>query len=323
MEIMYFLTREKPSALDSVDELPSEGFIWLDIVRGTETGWTDLVKHLTGIAIHERHVHDAENAQHPSYSDMTSDYEMVIFRGLASQKQIDAVDIFESKPTALFLFEKLLVTIRPEESRSIPLVKERLNKLRARIPMRPAGLMHLILSAVTDRFMELREPLTLQLETWRSDLLDPRNPFDDWMTLLNHRNKLRTFEILCEEQEEAVTRWRDNTNVEMDDHITVRYNDLLEHIHRVMRFASDQQQSVESLVQLHFSAVAHRTNEIMRVLTVISAVFLPLSLVAGIFGMNFEYMPELKLKYAYFFALGGMLTVGVSMLLVFKKKHWF
>jgi len=320
MEILYFLSREKPSALESVDELPSEGFIWLDIVRGSEPGWPDIVKHLAGVTIHERHIKDAENVQHPSYSDLTSEYEMVIFRGLSSEIKIDT---FESKPTALFLFERLLVTIRPEDSRSIPLIKERLSKHHARVPMRPAGLMHLILSAVTDRFMALREPLTLQLETWRNDLLDPKNPFNDWMTLLNHRNKLRTFEIICQEQEQAITQWRDNTNVEMDDDISVRYNDLLEHIHRVMKYAAEQQNSVESLVQLHFSAVAHRTNEIMRVLTVISAVFLPLSLFAGIFGMNFEYMPELKLRYAYFFALGGMTLLGVGMLLVFKKKHWF
>jgi magnesium/cobalt transport protein CorA len=320
MEILYFLTRQKPSALESVEELPSEGFIWLDIVRGTEPQWPDLVKHLTGITLHERHVKDAENVQHPSFADLTSEYEMVIFRGLASVPEINT---FESKPTAFFLFEKLLVTIRPADSRSVPLIKERLNKQHARVPIRPAGLMHLILSAITDRFMDLREPLTLQLETWRNDLLDPKNPFNDWMTLMNHRNKLRTFEILCVEQEEAVTRWRDSTNVELDDHIMVRFNDLLEHIHRVMRFASDQQNSVESLVQLHFSAVAHRTNEIMRVLTVISAIFLPLSLVAGIFGMNFEYMPELKIKYAYFFALGGMAVLGTTMLIFFKSKHWF
>jgi magnesium/cobalt transport protein CorA len=320
MEILYFMTREKPSALDSVEELPSEGFIWLDIVRGSEPEWPDLVKHLTGVTLHEHHVKDAENVQHPSFSDLTSEYEMVIFRGLSSESKFDG---FESKSTAFFLFEQLLVTIRPEDSRSIPLIKERLSKQHARVPVRPAGLMHQILSAITDRFMDLREPLTLQLESWRNDLLDPKNPFDDWMTLMNHRNKLRTFEILCEEQEEAITRWRDSTNVELDDHIMVRYNDLLEHNHRVMRFASDQQNSVESLVQLHFSAVAHRTNEIVRVLTVISAVFLPLSLVAGIFGMNFEYMPELKIKYAYFFALGGMAILGSTMLIIFKNKRWF
>jgi len=68
--------------------------------------------------------------------------------------------------------------------------------------------------------------------------------------------------------------------------------------------------------------VAHRTNEIMRMLTVLSAIFLPLSLVAGIFGMNFEYMPELKMHYAYFFALGGMVMLAVVLLILFRIKRW-
>lgn len=208
-------------------------------------------------------------------------------------------------------------------SRSITLTKEQLRRRNNRIPARPAGLMHMILSAIVDRFLQLREPLSLQLEEWRRNLLDPRHPFDDWMALMQQRDKLRTLELLCEEQEDAVTLWRDNTMIEMDDHIAVRYSDLIEHIHRVTKFAADQQNAIESLVQLHFSAVAHRTNEIMRVLTVISAIFLPLSLVAGIFGMNFDNMPELHYKNGYFFALGGMAAAVGIMLAIFRWKRWF
>ena len=87
-------------------------------------------------------------------------------------------------------------------------------------------------------------------------------------------------------------------------------------------YAEDQQSEVESLVQLHFSAVAHRTNEIMRVLTVVSAIFLPLSFVAGVFGMNFEIMPGLKHPYGYFIALGGMAVVAVGLLVLFRVRRW-
>ncbi len=321
MEILYFLNRSKPSELDSLEELPSEGFVWLDIMRGEESEWPSLVKHLTGVTIHERHVKDAENLQHPSYFDTTSDYDMVVFRGLSTGAEESQ---FASRPTVFFIFDHLLVTIRPGDSRSIPLAKQRLrNNSHARIPQRPEGLMHLILSAIVDRFLELRDPLTLQLEAWRQNLLNPKHPFNDWLTLMNHRNHLRTLEMLCEEQEDAIIQWRENTSIEMDDHIAVRYNDLLEHIRRVTKFAADQQNSIESLVQLHFSAVSHRTNEIMRVLTVVSAIFLPLSLVAGIFGMNFVHMPELQYQNAYFFALGGMAGLGLGLLALFKWKGWF
>ena len=130
-------------------------------------------------------------------------------------------------------------------------------------------------------------------------------------------------QMVFEEQEEAIQFWREDTDIQIDDHLAVRLNDLIEHIRRVTRFTADQQHEVDSLINLHFSAVAHRTNEIMRVLTVLSAIFLPLSLVAGIFGMNFENMPELHYQNAYFFALGGMVFLAVGLLVVFKVKRWF
>lgn len=320
MDILSLANRAQPQTLESVDKLPSEGFLWLDFVRDTAQDWANLVQQLSGISVHERHVHDSLNAQHPSYAEATQNYEMVIFRGLSPQ---GTTGHFETRPTVFFLFDHLFVTIRPTDSISIKQVRERLLAQECRIPARPAGLMHLILSAQVDRFLAMREPLAAQLDRWRRDLLDPRHPFDDWMTLMNYGSQLRKMQMVFEEQEEAVIAWRDGTDIEIDDHLSVRLNDLIEHIRRVSRFTADHQGEVEALVNLHFSAVAHRTNEIMRVLTVLSAIFLPLSLVAGIFGMNFDHMPELHYQYAYFFALGGMLVLGVVLLVLFRIKRWF
>ncbi|MHC4135684.1 MAG: CorA family divalent cation transporter [Planctomycetota bacterium] len=174
---------------------------------------------------------------------------------------------------------------------------------------------------MVDRFMAMREPLTRRLEEWQDALLDPSNPFDDWMALMRHRNRLRRLERMCDDQAATLDTWCDDTGHELDP-LRVRINDLLEHIRRVLSHVQHQEAQLESLVQLHFAAVAHRTNEIVRVLTVLTAVFLPLTLVAGVFGMNFEYMPELKLRYAYFVTLGCMLLLGLGALWLFRRKRW-
>ena len=212
--------------------------------------------------------------------------------------------------------------MRPAESRSIPAVKARLLNKQGRVSRRTFGLMHQIMSAMVDRFLAMREPLTEQLQRWRHDLLDPHHPYSDWMALMDYQSQLRTLSLLCEGQEDAIIQWREETSIEMDEHMAVRFNDLIEHIGRITRFAGEQQKDVEALVQLHFSAVAHRTNDIVRVLTVVSAIFLPLTLVAGIFGMNFQYMPELGYRYAYFVALGGMVVLAVVLLIIFRIKRW-
>lgn len=320
MDIIQTRDRRTVEVLDSVSALPATGYVWLDCVRGEDDErWPQLVEQLTGVRVHERHQKDTANGDHPSFADYTSEYEIIIFRSLAPESGHER---FPSRATAFLIFDHLLVTVRPADSRSVLSAKERILNLRGRVPIRPVGLMHLIMSTMVDRFLSLRDPLSAQLDEWRRNLLDPNHPFNDWLALMEYRSQLRTLALLCEGQEDAVGAWRDFTDIEIDDHLAVRYNDLMEHIRRVRKFAEDQQSEVESLVQLHFSAVAHRTNEIMRVLTVVSAIFLPLSFLAGIFGMNFENMPELKHPYGYFIALGAMATLAIGLLILFRIRRW-
>jgi len=298
---------------------PEQGFIWLDYIHDTEDDWPAQVEQLTGISVHERHINDSRNPAHPSFYDGTQDYEMLIFRGLSPAGQQRE---FKTRPAVFFLFDHLLVTIRPKDSVSVAEIKPRLLNKSVRIPSRPAGLMHQLMTIMVDRYLAVREPLIQRYEDWRKNLLDPKNPFEDWMAILNFTSDLRKLERLCDEQIQALKSWQEETATEFDDHLAVRYHDLVEHIQRVMKFSTDLKNDAEALVQLHFSAVAHRTNDIMRVLTVLSAIFLPLSLVAGIFGMNFEYMPELKIHHAYFFALGGMVGLAIALLVLFRIKRW-
>lgn len=319
MEILSLHVERGFARKESVESLPEKGYLWLDYEREDTAPWAADIERLTGIKLHEGHIKDGLNPTHPSFYDSTSDYEMLIFRSLAPELEKES---FTSRPTAFFLFEHLLVSVRAPDSRSIAAVKGRMLINEGRIPQTPIGLMHIILSAMIDRFLAIREPMAQQLAEWSRDLLDPKNPFNDWLALMNHRSELRILELLCEGQEDAVSQWRENTDVTLSEHLSVRINDLVEHIRRVLNFAAHQGTEVESLVQMHFSAIAHRTNEIVRVLTVLSAIFLPLTLVAGIFGMNFENMPELKMHYAYFIALGGMATLAIGLLILFRIRHW-
>jgi magnesium transporter len=305
--------------LDSLDTLPEAGTIWLNFQQREGAEWAEVVKRLTGFEIHERHIGDAANEAHPSSTDSTDDYELIVFRSLSPE---EGEDQFNTRATAFFLFDRLLVTVSPANSRSVEFAHNRLLNGKGRTPVRPTGIMHLILNNMVDRFLSMRETLGSQLSNYREELLDPDNPFEDWRALLNFQKKIFNLEMISDAQSDALTMWKDNTDFEMDDQLMVRFMDLLNHIHRVAEFSENQQSEVDSLVQLHFSAVAHRTNEIVKVLTLISAIFLPLTLIAGIYGMNFKNMPELDFKYGYFFTLGGMALLVIGLLIYFKIKKW-
>ncbi len=317
MQIFRFAKEQKPELVDAIEALPEEGFAWLDFVREDNPDWKAEVHRLTACDVHDAHIIDSFNDAHPTFYDGTDAYDMIIFRGLASSD----VDSLEARPTAFFIFGNLLVTVRSRDSTSVGVVSTRLLDRAVRAPKTTVELVLMVLNTMVDRFMAMREPLTEQLEEWQEALLDPSNPFDDWMALMRHRSRLRRLERMCEAQAETLETWREDTSHPVAP-LRVRINDLGEHIRRVLAHAQHLEAQLEALVQLHFAAVAHRTNEIVRVLTVLTAVFLPLTLIAGIFGMNFENMPELKIRYAYFVALGCMLLLGLGALWLFRRKRW-
>ena len=88
------------------------------------------------------------------------------------------------------------------------------------------------------------------------------------------------------------------------------------------KFFDELMESVNSLLNLHLSMASHRTNEVVRVLTIFSVFLLPLSLIASVYGMNFEHMPELKWTYGYPMVIGIMLAVTLGIFLWFRRKGW-
>lgn len=322
MEWIHCLPGGQIESVKPPDGLPEQGFLWLDLSRDEEGEWYRVIEQLTGIALHEEHVRDARNPRHPSFFEATDSYEMVIFQGLAPTTTA-RYDALKTRPTAFILLPRLLVTVRPEDSVSIELVKSQLRSGRkSRVQTRPIDLMILILSAMVDRFLALRDGLADELTDWQDRLLDEEDPFDDWMELMRARNRLRRLVVIGEGQEDTMLSWREETEHPIEGSLEVRVNDLIEHIRRVKQEVKNLQTDIEALVQIHFAAVAHRTNLIVRALTVITAVFLPLTLIAGIFGMNFDHMPELHSRYGYYVVLGAMTTLGFGLLVWFRRKRW-
>jgi magnesium transporter len=103
----------------------------------------------------------------------------------------------------------------------------------------------------------------------------------------------------------------------------IYFNDAVDHINELMQFHESFGGLVRGLIDLNENNMNSNTNEVMKVLTIIASIFIPLSFIAGVYGMNFENMPELKLQYGYFFILGLMLITAVGLIIFMKIKKWF
>ena len=216
----------------------------------------------------------------------------------------------------------MLLTVGPPESRSVAQVKTRYVGVPGKCPQNPDELMHRLLSSMVDSYLDLRHSLSERLDRWQRALLDPRRPFRDWYRLLEQRTELRRLMHLCEEQLDAITEWRDDRLTTMSERLHVRFTDLIEHIERVKEHARQTEQQAESAVQLYFAASSTRTNEIIRLLTLITAVFMPLNLITGIYGMNFDFIPGLHSHAGFWISLAVMLSVVVFLVSFFRWRRW-
>ena len=310
----------KPIAAMAADEkLPEKGFAWLDLAYEETDQMPAEVERLTGVRILDVHLLDVKNLGHPSSFDNTDTYEIVIFRGLSPESNADEI---VTRPMTFFNFDKLLVTVRAADSRSVAHVKARFVNVPGKMPQSPDDLMQRLLSAMVDHYLELRQPLARRLDRWQRLLLDPRKPFRDWPKLLESRNQIRRLQNLSEEQHDAVQEWRDYRITDLSSAMHARFADIVEHIDRVNSHARTIESQAESAVQLYFAAMSHRTTEIMRLLTLITAIFMPLTLITGVFGMNFDFIPGLHKSYGFWLSVGGMAVVVVGMLFYFKYRRW-
>ncbi|MDZ7651720.1 MAG: magnesium transporter CorA family protein [Burkholderiaceae bacterium] len=337
--------------LDAGRALPEGGFVWVDAqheeVRADPDAFRALVAQLSGATIDDLHLQDAVNLQHPSYFDGTQAYDMLVFRKLAPgeaapleevnrRDRARALQEIVTRPITFFVFDRLLATVRNAHSKTIEQMQARLLAERSarvpangdrltdkqRLPTRPDELVLRLLNGMVDRYLDLRQPLTERLERWQRELLDPRRPFSDWQALLDARIELRRLENLCEEQLDALQEMRDayldaTPEAQQSDAYLVRIADVIEHIRRVLSHAQRLENTIETAVQLHFSATTHRTNQIVRLLTVITAVFAPLTLLAGIWGMNFERIPFAHHPHGFGITVAAMAGLGVLLWLLF------
>ncbi len=338
---------------------PSLGHVWIACTRQEfETGWPQLqatLQSLCGMQLVDLHVSDLLNAQLPSHFDYTSQYDLLVFRrlatGISSRPETaergsarrggpPILRHIDTSPVGFAVFERVLLTVHPADCAARDAYASRLlqahsNDVRtanSRLPASPADLMLRIVNQMVDGFLELRRELTRQLDHWQTELLNPRTRFNNWAALLDTRLALHQLDEICEDQRSAVQDWIEavKTWPEADtpaaqrerDLLLVRSRDLLEHIERVVHHVRRLEQSVETVVQIHFNAQSNRTNDIMRTLTVLTAIFLPLNLIAGIFGMNFDAIPLIHNDSGFWWAMGSMGLTAVALVLLFWRKRY-
>lgn len=291
--------------------------IWIDMQGEPETRERGLLERLE---CHPMAIQDAHRERHPPKIEEFETHTLIIYRGITS---FDAQLNFIPQQVCFFIGERFLVTLHPGEALSVErLFSEQGSTLLAQSPERVAlRVMYTSAGFYIDSLLKFES----ELSDLEDELLDNGN--DILMRkLTTYRSRLvklrRNFSYHKGITQELIAY--DYAHLPRDENETLyAINDVAERFERLYTLTQMYYDICGDLVNGYISISSHQLNITMRVLTVITAIFVPLTFIAGIYGMNFEYMPELGFQYGYFFVLGAMAGIGGSLIWLFKRKNWF
>jgi magnesium transporter len=228
---------------------------------------------------------------------------------------------FAPKELDVFLGQNFLITYHKKEARS---VSEVMRRCRENTPIFDYGLdfvLYSILDILVANYVPVLDSIEDQLEDVEEVIFD-RPEQAALKDILALKRTLMRLKKTVFPQREVINHLARNEYQFVQPKTQAYFRDVYDMLYRMAEMIESFRDVSTAMVETYLSTVSNRMNEIMKVLTLFSTIFLPLGVIAGIYGMNFDYMPELHWKYGYPFALGLMLLVALTLIGYFKWKKW-
>ena len=256
--------------------------------------------------------------QRPKFEDYENGF-FITLRWLKCKKEPFEL---ETEQVSMWVGQGFLLSFQELESDLLPSVRERINNPVSRIRQRGSDyLAYALLDTVVDHYYLALDEIEERIDQLEEEVLgDPGNDTKAGI----HQLKVQSLQLRksVAPLREAIARFSRAEHPYIQEATMVYVRDLFDHVVQIMDTIDTYRDMINGLYDLYLSEISFRMNNVMKVLTIISTIFIPLTFLAGIYGMNFEYMPELKWHYGYFGLWALMLAILVALVLLFRKQKW-
>jgi magnesium transporter len=297
----------------------AEGLIWVDIRSLTDTQLIEQVGN--GFQMHPLALEDVLNTHQRAKLE---EYDNGLFFVLHNLRLEAETLEMVSEQISLFIGSNFLVSFQEDPDDTFATIRKRAQEGLGRIRKKGSDyLAYALVDNIVDGyyiFMDEIESQVLDLEeAMYNNGADPSckaRIFDLKRVVNQFRHRVLPLR-------DAVARFYRSESEIVDDANRLYLRDVVDHVAQILDSIDNQRDILDSMEALYHAESANRLNEVMRILTVISVIFMPLTFIVGIYGMNFDNMPELHWHYGYFITLGAMFLLSVAMLIYFRRKKWF
>ena len=269
--------------------------------------------------IHPLVLEDIVNTSHrPKFED----FDKYFFTILKLPEYDETSGEIVEQQITLLTGENYVVSFLEQPSGIFDSVRNRIRSSVWRIRKRGADyLTYALIDSIVDNLYKLLHTSGERIEHLEEELMD--SPTHVTLEQIHHlRKKMMIIQKICWSQREMVYELLQSESELIDERTNPFFRDVFDHIIQIIDTVETYRDILKGLLDFYHSTTSNRMNEVMKVLTIMASIFIPLTLIAGIYGMNFEFIPELKWHYGYFWALGLMIGAGMMLLYLFKRKNW-
>jgi len=298
---------------------PAGGAVWVDFEGGAAR---DVEPWLAERGFHPLAIEDTFTLHHQPKVEEYGDHLFAIVRGIDFNAADDpASGELGTLKLAAFLTDDRLVTVHRAPMRSVRAVYERLAASPRSFPGRHVQVLWALYDEILDHYAPIVDAIGDAIEDLEEKVVNEPER-EDLARLLDTRRRLSTLRRNMLPHRQVFGHLAASRFGPIDDTAGLNFRDTQDSAVRLVDSIEQQRDLLNNVKDTYLSVVGQRTNDIMRVLTVVSAIILPLSLLAGIYGMNFDHMPELHPRWGYFVLLGLMAGLAGALLALFRKKGW-
>jgi magnesium transporter len=291
--------------------------IWVDMEAPTLADDNVL---LNVFKFHPLTVEDCRaNRHHPKVEEFP-DYLYFIVHGVHTDASPERFNTIELDG---YLGRNFVVTYHHEQLRAIDLVKQRVRSSPVTCQRGAAFVLHQIIDQIVDDYLPVMDDFDERLSKLEDDIFKAHRPNDAVLEeVLGMKRSVLRLRRISAKQLDVLYRMSHGQFQLIGGQVLPFYRDIYDHIMRVTDLAENYRDLIGGALDAYLSVVSNRLNEIMKVLTIFSAVMLPLTFIAGVYGMNFDNMPELHSRYGYMGAWLSMIIVAGVMLYFFWRRGW-
>lgn len=288
--------------------------MWVDVTDPTEE---DLQLIEGQFGFHHLAMEDARKQNQRAKMDEYEGFIFVTMRGAAQTDGDDGV----AQEIDAFLGPRYLVTIHRGECAAITETRSRWEQRPGRIPDEPAFLLYVLFDTVVDGYFPVMDALDGAIDAVEDESFSPTGSANIGPALALKRRLLTLRQTLAPMRDLANSLLRADLDL-VPASTRIYFQDVYDHTLRLLEQVDLHRDILTTALEAQLSQTSNRLNQVMKTLTSISAILMTLALIAGIYGMNFQHMPELAWRHGYFWALGGMALVATALAAYFRRIRW-